>query len=128
MWYLQRGLPVTPINPSSAEIKTSVSAPLAAVASPSALGDNPSDFGLSIVTPPKVTRKVLDEAKSVGIRSVFLQPGSFDDEILAHARQLFPNAAIGGEDVPGTRGGEGWCVLVDGDNGLKLAGRSNGRL
>ena len=43
--------------------------------------------------------------------SVWLQPGNFDDEGLEYARKEF-KAGIGGD---GGLGGEGWCVLVDGD-------------
>lgn len=54
--------------------------------------------------------------------SVWLQPGSFDQEVLTLARKEWPDAAIAGTDVPGSRGGEGWCVLVDGEWGMGLAG------
>ncbi len=57
-----------------------------------------------------------------GVRAVWLQPGSFDDEGLEFARREF-EAGIGGD---GGRGGEGWCVLVDGDSGLRAAGRERG--
>lgn len=65
------------------------------------------------------------EAKEAGIRAVWLQPGSFDDEILEWAKGAFPGAAVGGD---GGRGSEGWCVLVDGEMGMKAAGRSEERL
>lgn len=65
--------------------------------------------------------KVLQEAKQAGIESVWLQPGSFDDEVMTFARKEF-KAAIGGMEG-GTVGHEGWCVLVDGEDGLELAER-----
>jgi hypothetical protein len=46
-----------------------------------------------------------------------LQPGSFDEEGLEYAKREF-KASVGGE---GGRGGEGWCVLVDGEGCLKAA-------
>ena len=67
---------------------------------------------------------MLREAKEAGVPAVWLQPGSFDDEVLAYAKREF-KAAIGGD---GGRGGEGWCVLVDGEEGMKLAGREGARL
>lgn len=73
---------------------------------------------MSIITPPKVTVKVLEEAKKLGIKSVWLQPGTFDDEILKNAMKDF-EAAVGGE---GGRGNEGWCVLVDGEGAARRAG------
>lgn len=62
---------------------------------------------------------MLQEAKKVGVPAVWLQPGSFDDEGLAYAMREF-RAAVGGE---GGRGGEGWCVLVDGERAMEGAGR-----
>lgn len=55
---------------------------------------------------------------------MWLQPGSFDDEVLEYARKEF-KAAIAGD---GGDGGEGWCVLVDGEEGLRKAGREWSRL
>lgn len=94
----------------------------------SALPD-PRNTAVSIITPPAVTRKVLQEAKDLGVPAVWLQPGTFDDEVLAFARQ-----GEGQEGEPGfkavvagfgggTVGGEGWCVLVDGERGLKAVGK-----
>jgi hypothetical protein len=73
---------------------------------------------VSIITPPKVTVKVLEEAKKLGIKGVWLQPGSFDDEILQGALRDF-ELGVGGV---GGRGGVGWCVLVDGERVGKAAG------
>jgi hypothetical protein len=95
------------------------------VPSPLALQDPPaSDYSLSVITPPAVTRQLLKEAKEAGIPAVWLQPGSFDAEVLEYAQANF-KAAIGGN---GGRGGEGWCVLVDGEEGLRIAGREASRL
>jgi hypothetical protein len=80
---------------------------------------SPAETSISIITPPAATLKVLQEAKEAGVRAVWLQPGSFDDAGLEYARREF-NAGIGGE---GGRGGEGWCVLVDGEAAMKVAGR-----
>ena len=46
-----------------------------------------------------------------------MQPGSFDDNVEDFARKEFETviAGYGG----GTVGGEGWCVLVDGNEALK---------
>ncbi|KAJ6059591.1 hypothetical protein N7444_003230 [Penicillium canescens] len=87
------------------------------VPSPSKL-PSPLQTSLSVVTPPPVTLKVLQEAHSVGIPAVWLQPGTFDDSVLDYARGHF-EAVIAGD---GGAGGEGWCVLVDGDEGLEAAG------
>ena len=48
---------------------------------------------------------------------MWLQPGSFDKDVLDYAKANF-KAAIA----------DGWCILVDGEEGLKLAGRQWSRL
>ncbi|ORX94640.1 CoA binding domain-domain-containing protein, partial [Clohesyomyces aquaticus] len=116
-WYLSHSLPVIPLNPRVPSISirstTYITTP-----SPLAL-PSPSSFSLSVITPPAVTKTLLQEAKEAGIPAVWLQPGSFDDEVLEYARREF-KAAIAGD---GGRGGEGWCVLVDGEEGMRIAGR-----
>ncbi|CAI7645773.1 unnamed protein product [Penicillium glandicola] len=115
-WYHQHSLPVTPLNPRAAQI-TLPSRAYDTVPSPSGL-PSPTQTSLSVVTPPPVTLKVLEEAHLVGIPAVWLQPGTFNDEVLKYAHGHF-EAVIAGD---GGHGGEGWCVLVDGDEGLEAAG------
>ena len=62
-----------------------------------------------------MTLQVLREAKEAGVPAVWLQPGSFDAEGLQFAKQEFIAAIAGNEG----HGGEGWCVLVDGDMALQ---------
>lgn len=123
VWYLTHGLPVTPINPRASSITVS-SKEFSTVSSPTAL-EHASDTSLSIITPPSVTLSVLKEAKEAGIPAVWLQPGTYNDEVIAYAKKEFKAAIAGyeGEDVQ-TVGDEGWCVLVDGEDGLKIAGRA----
>ncbi|KAI1192102.1 CoA binding domain-containing protein [Nemania serpens] len=122
VWYQARNLPVTPINPASATITTSYGEH-AAVKSLSDLPE-PAQTSLSVITPPWVTIELLKEAKRVGIPAVWLQPGTFDDEVLnfAHGKVAdgYAGAVIAGE---GGVGREGWCVLVDGDKGLREVGK-----
>ncbi|RFU28471.1 hypothetical protein B7463_g7850, partial [Scytalidium lignicola] len=123
-WYTHHNLPVTPINPSNPDIKAFPPPPdrelksYPTISNISAL-PHPKDTGVSIITPPKVTLKVLQEAKQIGVQSVWLQPGTFDDEILAFALKEF-KGGVGGN---GGAGREGWCVLVDGERALRDAGR-----
>ncbi|KAF5019646.1 hypothetical protein F66182_8350 [Fusarium sp. NRRL 66182] len=116
-WYLNHDLPVTPINPGSATINA-LNKDHAAVPNVTALS-NPAQTSLSVITPPAATLKVLQEARDSGIPSVWLQPGSFDDAVLKFANGAF-EAVVAGE---GGRGHEGWCILVDGERGLKAAGK-----
>lgn len=76
-------------------------------------------MGLSIVTAPPVSLKALAEAKELGISAVFLQPGTYDDGVLAYANENFETVLAG----EGGTGAQGWCVLVDGERGLKAAGK-----
>ncbi|KAL4789208.1 CoA binding domain-containing protein [Aspergillus venezuelensis] len=116
-WYHQHSLPVTPLNPRAPNIQLSPSVSYDTVASPKLL-PSPSQTSLSVVTPPAVTLPLLQEAHSVGIPAVWLQPGTFDKSVLDFARSHF-EAVIAGD---GGRGSEGWCVLVDGEEGLEAAG------
>jgi predicted CoA-binding protein len=119
-WYLQHKLPAIPLNPTCSSV-TVRGQQYQTVASPSKLED-PTHTSLSVITPPPVTAKLLQEAKEAGIRAVWLQPGSFTDKELNYAVEQFPGAAVGGFS-DGTVGGEGWCVLVDGETAMKAAGR-----
>jgi enoyl reductase-like protein len=76
---------------------------------------------VSIITPPVVTMELLEEAKKLGIPAVWLQPGTFDADVIKFAREEGAFEAVVAGD--GGRGGEGWCVLVDGERALKAAGR-----
>lgn len=86
------------------------------VPSPSAL-PHPTETSLSIITQPSVTLQILREAKEAGVPAVWLQPGSFDEEILQFAMKEF-EACVGGL---GGRAVDGWCVLKDGDEALQGA-------
>lgn len=119
-WYLQRGLPAVPLNPTCAAV-TVRRKEYETVSSPLKLSD-PASTGLSVITPPAVTAQLLKEAKEAGVAAVWLQPGSFTEKELQYAIDEFPGAAVGGF-AQGTVGGEGWCVLVDGDAALKASGR-----
>ncbi|KAL6866663.1 NAD(P)-binding protein [Trichoderma novae-zelandiae] len=118
-WYLDHGLPVTPINPTSPTVKVNEK-------DHPTLPDvkslpRPTETSVSIITHPAITINVLKEAKSVGIPAVWLQPGTFDDDVLkfALADGTFEAVVYG----DGGRGSEGWCVLVDGAKALKDAGK-----
>ncbi|MCJ1479453.1 hypothetical protein MMC13_008139 [Lambiella insularis] len=122
-WYNAHSLSVTPLNPGRQSIRLSSATVLPTV--PSALSlPHPSETSLSVITPPAVTRKILEEAKEAGVKAVWLQPGSFDEEGLEYAVREF-EAGVGGK---GGRGGEGWCVLVDGERMMRAAGRDTYRL
>jgi predicted CoA-binding protein len=41
--------------------------------------DSIGQVGLSVITPPGVTKGILEDAYRLGIRNFFLQPGTYDD-------------------------------------------------
>jgi hypothetical protein len=114
---LNHSLPVTPVNPRVASI-TALNGTHTTVASPAELSE-PTSTSLSIITPPAATLEILKQAKEAGVPAVWLQPGSFSAEGLEYAKENF-KAAIGGE---GGSGDEGWCILMDGEDGMRQAGR-----
>ena len=70
------GYQVLPVNPKETTI-----AGLPAYASLAAV-PKPVDI-VDVVTPPAVTRRVLEDAAAAGANLVWLQDGSFDDAVLA---------------------------------------------
>ncbi|OTA59176.1 NAD(P)-binding protein [Hypoxylon sp. EC38] len=122
-WYHAHSLPVTPINPASATIET----PFGVHPTIKSLADlpDPEHTSLSIITPAPVTLNVLKEAKKLGIPAVWLQPGTWDEAVLKFARGEGEDGGYKGAVVAGDGGNGhgGWCVLVDGERGLKAAGK-----
>lgn len=119
-WYHTHKLPATPINPTAATITLpSVDTPFPALPSIARL-PNPTQTSLSIITPPAATLAVLREAKDLGIPAVWLQPGTFNDEVVGFLKEAGFQASVLGE---GGAGHEGWCVLVDGEKALRQAGK-----
>ena len=117
---------MTPLNPNSPSIRLSNSTTLSTVASPQSL-PHPTETSLSIITPPKVTRQLLKEAKEAGIRAVWLQPGTFGDEELELAKEAFGKEGVVAGQGDGTRGRE-WCILVDGEDAMSRGNEEKGRL
>lgn len=52
--------------------------------------------GVSIITPPSVTAKVVEEAARLGIEHVWMQPGAESDEAIERAEALGLNVIAGG--------------------------------
>ena len=88
------GRKVYPLNPSASEIEGQT-----AYASIANLPEVPES--LSIVTPPNVTRQVIQQAIAAGVKNIWMQPGAED----AQASQSAREAGINVID-------DGSCVLV----------------
>jgi predicted CoA-binding protein len=87
--YLQNGLEAVPINPAGGEIEGLASFPdLAAV-------PEPVD-GVSIITPPRVTEKVVEQAVALGIKHIWMQPGAESPRAIEIAEQSGANVIAGG--------------------------------
>ena len=79
--YLQQEIPCVPINKKSKTIEN-----IACVTSLTDLKNllpqhsvrDISEVGVSIITPPGVTKLILEEGYNLGIRNFFLQPGTYD--------------------------------------------------
>jgi predicted CoA-binding protein len=74
--YQQNGRAVIPVNPREVEVEG-----LQCVAS---VLDLPDDVhSVSVITPPAVTERVVDEAVRRGIRNVWMQPGAESERAVA---------------------------------------------
>eukprot|EP01038_Epipyxis_sp_PR26KG_P007472 gene7472-10185_t len=82
--YIQNRLPVTPINKRQEIIEGiecfgSLDALTKYVSSK---GINSHHIGVSIITPPGVSKTVIEEGIKLGIKQYFLQPGTVDEDLL----------------------------------------------
>ncbi|CAI2163129.1 14765_t:CDS:2 [Funneliformis geosporum] len=99
-WYMTNNRPVTPINPNETLIEGLHCVPnLYSLTS----NLNHTDISVSVITPPKITKTILEEANKLGIKKVWLQPGAEDTECQEYANQVGIDLICGGP-----------CVLVDG--------------
>lgn len=79
--YLQQGRRVVPVNPNADVIE--------GLKAYSALGALPEvPFGISVITPPDVTQKVISQAADLGVDYVWLQPGAENERVIQRAEQL----------------------------------------
>ncbi len=92
--YQQKGLTVYPINPVQEEIEG-----LKAWPSLSALPEPVRS--ISIITPPQVTERIVEEAARLGISYLWIQPGAESDKALERAAELGLKTIHGGP-----------CILV----------------
>lgn len=77
--YQQDGRVVVPVHPSEKQIEG-----LDCVASVTELADDVSS--ISVITPPKITEKVVEQAISRGIQNIWMQPGAESPAAIENAR------------------------------------------
>lgn len=87
--YMRRGLDVYPVNPNEDEIEGLVSYPdLASLSRP--------PHGVSIVTRPEVTARIVDDALALGVGHLWMQPGAEHDPAIELARAAGANVIAHG--------------------------------
>lgn len=92
---MQLGLQVVPVNPNAETIEG-----LQAVAS---LADiSPAPHGISIITPPHVTERIVPQAIALGIRHIWMQPGAESEDAIATCKAAGINLLHSGP-----------CILVE---------------
>lgn len=79
---------------------------------------DPRHTSVSVITPPNVTLKLLEESLRLGIPSLWLQPGSFDDRVMSKVKQLEGTINIIAQ---------GRCILVEGSEDLAISEAHGGR-
>lgn len=92
--YVQNGRTAFPVNPTMTEVEG-----LKAYANLKALPE--PVHGISIITPPRVTERVIEEAGELGIKHVWMQPGAESAKAVQRAEELGMSVIAGGA-----------CVLV----------------
>jgi predicted CoA-binding protein len=92
--YLQKGRKAIPVNPNATVVEGVAAVPdLASLPEPV--------HGASIITPPDVTERIVEEAARAGVTRLWMQPGAESDRAIERAEELGLSVIAGGP-----------CVLV----------------
>ena len=59
------------------------------------------NHGLSIITPPKVSEAIVEQAGALGVKHIWFQPGAESEQAIARANEFGMNVISGGP-----------CILV----------------
>ena len=87
--YLQHGRTVHPVNPGASSVEGLDCYPdLASVPRPL--------HGVSIITPPAVTERIVEELPACGVGHVWMQPGAESERAVTRAKALGLNVIAGG--------------------------------
>ncbi|KAI0044186.1 NAD(P)-binding protein [Auriscalpium vulgare] len=103
-WYQAREKDVTPVHPKEAELE--------GIPALRKLSDlpSPTETSVSVITNPKITIGLLEEAKALNIPALWLQPGAEDEAVIQYVKDngLEEKVIYGGP-----------CILVEGDGIIK---------
>jgi len=104
-WYIARDKDVTPIHPTRSELEGRKT-----VTSIDEL-PFPKETALSIITPSKITIKLLEQAKARGIPAIWIQPGASNRDCVEYItdNNMADYVLWGGE-----------CLWRDGDGVLRI--------
>lgn len=92
--YQQNDLTVYPVNPRAEEVEGVTCYPdLASLPEPV--------HGVSIVTPPAITERLVEDVEAAGIRHIWMQPGAESSRAVERTESLGLNVIAGGP-----------CILV----------------
>jgi predicted CoA-binding protein len=87
--YLQHGRRAIAVNPRAEQIEGAPSVPdLASLPEPV--------HGLSLVTPPAITERLVEDAAAAGITRLWMQPGAESPRAIERARELGLSVIAGG--------------------------------
>jgi predicted CoA-binding protein len=87
--YLQNNRDAIPVNPGADEIE--------GLTTYRDLASVPGNVdGVSIITPPNVTEKVVDQALQRGIKQIWMQPGAENSAAIESAEKAGANVIAGG--------------------------------
>ncbi len=87
--YIEQGREVYPVNPGAREVEGLQAYP--------DLESVPATVrGISVITPPAVTERVVEAAARKGVRFVWMQPGAESDAAIERARALGLEVIAGG--------------------------------
>ncbi|CDR44939.1 CYFA0S16e00276g1_1 [Cyberlindnera fabianii] len=110
-WYINHSLPAIPVNPTSSEILTLKTSPTLTDAIKTAYAEHPDIDGISVsvVTPPQISKKAMEDLGKE-VKSVWFQPGSYDQESIDIAKSKGVEVIAGGK-----------CILVLGESMMTAA-------
>jgi len=87
--YLQKGRRAIPVNPRAREVEG-----VAAVPDLASLGE--PVYGASIITPPEITERIVEEAAAAGVKRLWMQPGAESARAVRRAEELGISVIAGG--------------------------------
>ena len=107
-WYQDRKLDVTPVNPKGGTIE---GVDAVTCLSEFTIPKDSTVLAVSIITPPAVTTRIVQEAHAAGISRIWMQPGSESAEALRFGEEHDMTVV------------HDYCILVSGDHARSQASK-----